>query len=65
MARRFTVLTDFFCDELQTQYLANYSYDAGDNDELLNDLLDEWIANGWAREGGPSAELSGQGETDD
>ena len=62
MGRRFTVLDDFFCDELQTQYLANYSYEVEDGNDKLNQLVDQWIANEWVREGGPQAEISGTGE---
>jgi hypothetical protein len=62
MGRRFTVLDDFFCDELQTQYLAKYGYEAGDDDELLQSFIDDWIREGKVREGGPAAEVSGTGE---
>ncbi len=65
MEKRFTILEDFFCDELQTQYLRGYSYTVRDSDTVLDKLVPKWIEEGKAREGGPEAEMSGGGEVSD
>ena len=59
MGRRFTVLDDFFSDDLQSQYVAGLSYEVGENDDKLASLVDGWIAEGKAREGGPQATMTG------
>lgn len=65
MEKRFTVLEDFFCDELQTQYLRGYSYTVRDSDTALDKLVPKWIEEGKAREGGPEAQVSGTAEVSD
>ena len=65
MGQRFTVLDDFFDEELQTQYLAGFSYEAREEDELLNRMLPRWIEDGKVREGGPEAVVTGTAEVSD
>lgn len=62
MGTRFTVIDNFFCNELQTQYVAGMAYEAGDQDTQLQELIPLWIDEGKVREGGPASEVSGAGE---
>jgi hypothetical protein len=64
MGRRFTVTQDFFSDEMQTQYLRGFGYEVDDGNDKLHELVDQWIAEGRAREGGPASTISGIGEAD-
>ena len=61
MARRFTVIDGFFSEEMRSEYVAGMSYEAEDGSGL-SELVDEWIAQGKVREGGPASEVSGGGE---
>jgi hypothetical protein len=62
MSQRFTIVEDFWSDELQSQYCAGLSYEAQDDNTKLLELLPQWIAAGKAREGGPTVEVTGTGE---
>lgn len=62
MPRTFTAIENFESKETQSAYVAGLSYTARDEDEVLLDLIDEWIDDGKVREGGPEAKVSGTAE---
>jgi hypothetical protein len=57
---RFTVVDDFYSEELGSQYVAGLSYEARDADDKLKKLIPKWIKEGKVREGGPEATVSGK-----
>jgi len=59
MARRFTMLVGLFSEETRSEYIPGMSYDVDDGNDKLNELVDQWIADGKAREGGAEAQVSG------
>lgn len=62
---RFTVISDFFSEELGSQYCAGLNYEAREGDTKLMELVPQWIKEGKVREGGPQAIVSGTAEATD
>jgi len=59
MGRRFTMLVGLFSDETRSEYIPGMCYEVDDGNDMLNGLVDQWIADGKAREGGAEAQVSG------
>jgi|KBSSwiStaDraftv2_1062776.scaffolds.fasta_scaffold8437497_1 hypothetical protein len=62
---RFTVIDNFFCEELGSEYVAGLSYEAREEDVALRALIPRWIEEGKVREGGPRSEVMGSGDVAD
>jgi hypothetical protein len=57
---RFTVVKDFYSEELQSHYVAGLSYAPGPQDHRLRELIKQWLAEGRIVEGGGAAVVSGK-----
>lgn len=57
---RFTAIKNFYSEETGSEYVAGLSYQAQPQDKLLLELIQQWIADGLIREGGPQAIVSGK-----
>jgi predicted Ser/Thr protein kinase len=63
--QRFTVIDDFFSDDLQSAYIAGFSYEVDEGNDKLAAHVEKWIKEGKVREGGPVAIVSGSDSTEE
>ncbi len=56
---RFTVLTDFYSEELKSYYVAGLGYKITEKNKAL---VEQWVKDGKVSLGGPAAKVAAHGE---